>query len=187
MATAEPSNEPGDSVIPIVRFRTGMSRTVLERLRRHPALTFGAAGGGFALLFVLSAPVRALLAGQGFAAPPGLSWLLVAGGFLGGAALARLLWGRLGGEESPARGALVGGVVGLLALPVPFYLFELGLVLVGEGVFEPLPNASPVMQLLSDLLLFLFVPIFLGALGLIPTYGGTVVVGALVGSLLAQR
>ncbi|WP_237560336.1 hypothetical protein [Halolamina sediminis] len=111
--------------------------------------------------------------------------MFVVGGFFGRAALARLLWGRLGGEKSPTRGALVSALVGLLALPVPFYLFELGLVLVGEGVFEPLPNASPVMQLLSDLLLFLFVPIFLDALGLIPTYGGTVVVGALVDALLA--
>ncbi|WP_237560335.1 hypothetical protein [Halolamina sediminis] len=49
-----------------------MDRPVLERLRRQPTLTFGAAGGGFALLFILSAPVRDLLAGQGFAAPPGL-------------------------------------------------------------------------------------------------------------------
>ncbi|MFC6735700.1 hypothetical protein [Halolamina salina] len=50
-----------------------------------------------------------------------------------------------------------------------------------------MPNASPLTQLLSDLLSFLFVPIVLGALGVVPTYGGTVVVGALVGSLLASE
>ncbi|MCD2200613.1 MULTISPECIES: hypothetical protein [unclassified Halobacterium] len=163
-----------------------MYQTFLKRVRRHPVLTFGAAGGGFALLFVLLEPIRSVLSGQGLPLPSGSLWLLVVGGFLGGSLLAWLLWERLGGEWSPIRGTAVGALVGLLALPVPFYVLEIALVVLGENVFEPLPGASPVVQLLSDSLLFLLTPLLLGALGLIPTYGGTVVVGALVGYLLAH-
>ncbi len=149
-------------------------------------LTFGFAGGGFALLFILVAPVQNLLAGRGFSPPSGLLWLFVVGGALGGALLASLLWRRLGGEGSPRRGAAVGALVGLLALPVPFYIFEIALVVVRGVPFESQPGASPVVQLLTDTVLLLVVPLFLGALGLLPTFGTTVVIGAIVGYVLAR-
>ncbi|WP_353633296.1 hypothetical protein ABSL23_00810 (plasmid) [Halobacterium sp. NMX12-1] len=164
-----------------------MAQTLLKLARRNPAWTFAVTGGGFALAFVLLAPVRAFLAGRGFAPPAGLLWLFVVGGFLGGYLLARLFWGRLDGARSPSRGTLVGALVGLLALPVPFYVLELALVVARGNPFEPVAGASPLVQALSDLLLFVLTPILLGALGLIPTYGGTVLVGALVGYLLARE
>jgi hypothetical protein len=165
----------------------GVNRGPLAVARRHPVGTFGVAGGVFALLFILAAPVRSLLAGRGFTLPSGILWLFVVGGLLGGALLAWLLWERLGGGGSPPRGATVGALVGLLALPVPFYVLELALVAVSGIPFEPQPGASPLVQALTDLVLLLVVPVFLGALGLLPTFGGTVVVGALVGYVLAHE
>ncbi|MFC4447704.1 hypothetical protein [Halorussus aquaticus] len=163
-----------------------MAQTLVKKVRRNPVLTFGVTGGGFGLLFVLAAPIRGWLAGRGFTLPTGSLWLLVVGGFLGGSLLAWLLWELLGGERSSVRGTVTGALVGLLALPVPFYLIEIALVVTGENLFEPLPEASPVVRLLSDLLLFLLTPLLLGAIGLIPTYGGTIILGALVGYLLAR-
>ncbi|WP_122089193.1 hypothetical protein [Halalkalicoccus subterraneus] len=155
--------------------------------RWHPVRTFGATGGVFALLFILTESVQNLLAGRGFSLPSGFLWLFVVGGVLGGALLAWLLWERLGAERSPRRGAAVGALVGFLALPVPFYILELALV-VAQGIpFEPQPGVSPLVQLLTDFVLLPLVPLFLGALGLLPTYGGTVVIGALVGYLLARE
>ncbi|WP_226012181.1 hypothetical protein [Halomicrobium salinisoli] len=163
-----------------------MTPRALTVARQYPAPTFGLAGGGFALVFILVGPVRSWIAGRGFTPPSGLLWLFVVGGVLGGSLLASLLWERLGGERSSRRGAVVGALVGLLALPVPFYVLELALV-AAEGVpFEPLPGASPLVQALSALLLLVVTPLFLGALGLLPTYGGTVLIGALVGYLLAR-
>lgn len=162
-----------------------MDNWFLERIRRDPVVAFGAAGGGFALLFILSNSIQTFLAGQGFPMPDRLLWLFVVGGTLGGALLAWLLWGRLGGGRSRRRGAGVGALIGLLSLPVPFYILEIALIVVQGNPFEPLPGASPIVQALSDLALFLLTPIFLGVLGLIPTYGGTIVLGALVGILLA--
>jgi hypothetical protein len=163
---------------------------VLQRLltsvRSHSVLAFGVAGGGFGLLFILAAPIRSWFAGQGFTLPTGSLWVFVAGGFIGGSLLAWLLWERLGGARSSIRGTAVGALVGLLALPVPFYMIEIVLVVSGETLFESLPGASPVVQLLSDLLLFLLTPLLLGTIGLIPTYGGTIVLGGLVGFLLAH-
>lgn len=164
-----------------------MRRNVLRGARGNPALTFGIAGGGFALLYILSEPIQGVLAGRGFTPPSAFLLLFVVGGFLGGALVARLLWGRLDGERSPVRGAGVGALVGLLALPVLFYVLELALVAVDGNPFEPIPGASPGIQLGSDLLMFLLAPLFLGALGLIVTYGATVGVGALVGYLLARE
>jgi hypothetical protein len=163
-----------------------MARSAADAARRNPALTFGVAGAGFALAFVLSEPVLDAVAGRGFAAPSPFLSLFVVGGFLGGAFVARLLWGRLDGDRSPVRGAGVGALVGLLALPVLFYGLELALVVVDGNPFEPLPGASPGVQLGSDLLMFLLAPLLLGALGLVVTYGGTVIVGACVGYLLAR-
>ncbi|CQH63445.1 uncharacterized protein HHUB_4083 (plasmid) [Halobacterium hubeiense] len=164
-----------------------MAQTALQLARRNPAWTFGLTGGGFALAFILLAPVRAFLAGRGFSPPPGLLWLFVVGGFLGGYLLARLLWGRLGGAGSPSRGTLVGALVGLLSLPVPFYALEVAVVVARGNPFEPVAGASPFVQALSDLLLFVLTPILLGVLGLIPTYGSTVALGAFVGYLLARE
>ncbi|KKF39466.1 hypothetical protein FK85_28350 [Halorubrum saccharovorum] len=164
-----------------------MRRDVLGTARRHPALTFGMAGGGFALLYILSEPVLDALGGQEFTAPSAFLLLFVVGGFLGGALVAWLLWERLGGERSPIRGAGIGALVGLLAMPVVFYFLELALVVVDGNPFEPLPGATPGIQLGSDLLMFLLAPLLLGALGVIVTYGGTVIVGALVGFLLARE
>lgn len=162
-----------------------MDTRLLERVRRSPVLTFGGAGGGFALLFILSDSIRGFLAGQGFLLPSSLLWLFVVGGFLGGTLFAWLLWGRLGGNRSPRRGAGVGALIGLLSLPVPFYVLEIALIVAQGNPFEPLPGASPLVQALSDLALFLLTPIILGALGLIPTYGGAIVLGAIVGYILA--
>lgn len=175
------------TVIHFVPLPTSMAQPLLKRVRRHPVLTFGVAGGGFGLMFILAAPIRSWLAGQGFTLPTGTLWVLVVGGFLGGSLLAWLLWERLGGERSSFRGTVVGVLVGLLALPVPFYIIEIVLILMGENLFDPLPEASPVVQLLSDLLLFLLTPLLLGAIALIPTYGGTILLGALVGYLLAHN
>nr|WP_272931434.1 hypothetical protein [Halobacterium noricense] len=149
-------------------------------------MTFGCAGGVFALLFLFAAPVGDFLAGRAFSPPSGLLWLFVVGGLLGGGLLAQLLWGRLGGARSPRRGAAVGGLVGLLALPVPFYVLELAYLAVRGNPFEGESGASPIVQALTDLLSFIFVPLFLGALGALVTFGSTVVVGALVGYVLAR-
>ncbi|GGL54444.1 hypothetical protein [Halocalculus aciditolerans] len=155
--------------------------------RRRPELAFGLAGGAFALLFVLTDAARGLLAGEPVTPPSGTLWLLVLGGFAGGALLAALLWRRLGGARSRGRGVVVGALVGLLALPVPFYILEVGVLLVSGNPFGPHPGGLTPLVVLSDAAAFLVVPLFLGALGLIPTYGGTVVVGAAVGLLLAWR
>lgn len=153
--------------------------------RRHPSTAFGLAGGLFALLFVLAASLRELLDGR--YAPSSVEGALVVGGFVGGALLARLLWRRLGGADSPLRGAAVGALIGLLALPVPMYLLELG-VIAFEGLdFDPLPGASPWMRAAAYAFVLVATPLALGALGVIPTRGGTILVGAVTGYLLVRR
>ncbi|SFH01319.1 hypothetical protein SAMN04488063_3590 [Halopelagius inordinatus] len=156
-----------------------------ETARRHPSLTFGLAGGTFALVFVAWATVTQ--SADGGYLPSGPEVLLVLGGFVGGAVVARLLWTRLDGADSPLRGVAVGALIGLLAMPVPMYLLEFVLVAVDGVPFEASPEASPWMQAGSDLLLLLVTPLFLAVLGLVVTYGATVVVGAATGYLLARR
>ncbi|REA02115.1 hypothetical protein DEQ92_14555 [Haloferax sp. Atlit-6N] len=158
---------------------------LLAAARRRPSMTFALAGGAFALWYVLADPVVALLTGGDPAAPAAPMAVLVAGGFLGGGLLASLLWRRLGGANSRVRGALVGGLVGLLALPVPMYLLELAVVVSAGNPFEASPGAGAVSALVETVLLFLVVPLLLGALGVIATLGGTVVVGAATGLALA--
>lgn len=153
--------------------------------RRHPSATFGLVGGSFALLFVLAASLRELLDGR--YAPSSVEAALVGGGFVGGALLARLLWARLGGAESPLRGAAVGALIGLLALPVPMFLLELGVIALDGLPFDPRPGASPWMQAVSYAFVLVATPLALGALGIIPTRGGTILVGAVTGYLLARR
>ncbi|RDI71922.1 hypothetical protein [Halopelagius longus] len=157
-----------------------------QTARQHPSLTFGVAGGTFAVLFVAVATAQRIASGEGYL-PSGPEVLLVLGGFVGGALLARVLWTRLGGTESPLRGAVVGALVGLFAMPVPMYLLEFALVVVDGMPFEAVPGMSPWMQVGSDLLLLLATPLLLAAFGLVATYGGTVVVGAATGYLLARR
>ncbi|ELZ55977.1 MULTISPECIES: hypothetical protein [unclassified Haloferax] len=163
-----------------------MPRTsVLAAARRRPSLTFALAGGAFALWYVLAEPVVALLTGGDPAVPSGPMAVLVAGGFLGGGLLASLLWRRLGGPNSRVRGALVGGLVGLLALPVPMYLLEFAVVVMEGSPFEAPVGMGPMAALARGVVLFLVVPLLLGALGVIATLGGTVVVGAATGLALA--
>ncbi|MBC9986879.1 hypothetical protein E4P24_10970 [Haloferax sp. AS1] len=159
--------------------------SVLAAARRRPSLTFALAAGAFALWYVLAEPVVALLTGGDRAVPSGPMAVLVAGGFLGGGLLASLLWRRLGGPTSRPRGALVGGLVGLLALPVPMYLLELAVVVMEGSPFEAPVGMGPVAALARSVALFLVVPLFLGALGVIATLGGTIVVGAATGLALA--
>ncbi|MFC6827213.1 hypothetical protein [Halopelagius fulvigenes] len=155
--------------------------------RRHPSLTFGLAGGLFAFLFVAWATLEQLADGPGGYAPSGPGVIIVLGGFVGGALLARLLWTRLGAAKSPVKGTVVGALIGLLAMPVPMYLLEFALVVVDGMPFEAVPGMSPWMRVGSDLLLLLATPLLLAVFGLIVTYGGTVVVGAATGYLLARR
>ncbi|ELZ65687.1 hypothetical protein C5B91_08600 [Haloferax sp. Atlit-10N] len=162
-----------------------MGHPLLAAARRRPSMTFALAGGAFALWYVLADPVVALLTGGDPAVPSGPMVVLVAGGFLGGGLLASLLWRRLGGANSRVRGALVGGLVGLLALPVPMYLLELAVVVMEGSPFEASAGAGPVSALVETVILFLVVPLLLGALGVIATLGGTVVVGAATGLVLA--
>ena len=163
----------------------------LVAARRHPSLTFGVSGGAFALLFLLVASAPDLFRGD--YAPSGVEAALIVGGFAGGFLLARALWARLDGARSPVRGAAVGGLIGLLALPVPMYLLELGAVaLTGlealNGVpLDPGSGAPSWMRAVEYAFLLLVTPLALGALGLIATRGGTVVVGAVTGYLLARR
>lgn len=162
-----------------------MTHDVPTAARRHPSATFGVAGGVFALGFLLAASADRVTAGE--YVPSGPEAVLVVGGVAGGALLARLLWGRLDAARSPLRGAAVGALVGLLALPVPFFLLELGLIAVDGVPFDPRPGAPPLPEALRYAFLLLATPLLLGAVGLIPTYAGTVVVGALTGYLLARR
>ncbi|ELZ31082.1 hypothetical protein C474_09614 [Halogeometricum pallidum JCM 14848] len=157
-----------------------------QTARRRPSVTFGVAGGVSALVFVAVATAQRAAGGGGYL-PSGPEMLIVGGGALGGALLARVLWTRLGGAKSPLRGAAVGALVGLLAMPVPMYLLEFALVVVDGMPFEAVPGVSPWMQVGSDLLLLLVTPLLLAAFGLVVTYGGTVVVGAVTGYLLAGR
>ena len=155
--------------------------------RRHPSLTFGISGALFTLLFVVTGSVRQLAEGGEFSPPSSVEAVLVVGGFVGGALVSRVLWRRLGGAESPLRGALVGALIGLLALPVPMYLLEFTTVAL-EGIpFDPQPGMHPWRYALDYLFLLLAVPLVLGGLGVIVTRGGTVIVGALTGYLLARR
>lgn len=156
--------------------------------RRHPSSAFGLAGGLFALALVAApASLRGLAAGGGLGSPSAVDALLVAGGFLGGALLARLLWTRLDGVRSPRRGAAVGALIGLLALPVPVYLLELGSVVAGGVPADLLPGTGSPRRAATYLLLLLVTPFLLGALAAVITRGGTVLVGAAVGYLLARR
>ena len=157
----------------------------LPSARRHPSLTFGLSGGLFALLFVVAASARQLLDGQ--FAPSGPETGLVVGGFVGGALVARLLWARLDAPSSPLRGAAVGALIGLLALPVPMYVLELGVVAFDGIPFDPRPGATPWAQVARYAYLLLATPLILGAVGVFVTRGGTVVLGAATGYLLARR
>lgn len=163
-------------------------RSLPASARRHPSATFGAVGGLFALLFVLvaSAPRVGPIPGgdYAFSQPEAV---LVAGGFVGGALVSWALWTRLGGDRSPRRGAAVGALVGLLALPVPFYLLELALVAVDGVPFDPRPAATPAMRMAESVFLIVVTPLLLGTVGLVVTYGGTVIVGSVTGYLLARR
>ena len=160
-------------------------RSLSVPARRHPSLTFGLVGGSFALLFVLTASARELVGG-GYV-PSGPEAGLVVGGFVGGVLLARLLWVRLDATRSPRRGAAVGALIGLLALPIPFYLLELGVVALDGPTFDSLSGANPWTTPLRYALLLVVTPLLLGALGLFVTRGGTVLLGAATGYLLARR
>ncbi|ESP88385.1 hypothetical protein [Candidatus Halobonum tyrrellensis] len=152
-------------------------------VRRHPSATFGVVGGLFALAYLLAAsdgPVDDRL-------PVGPEAFLVVGGFLGGALVSWALWGRLGAADSPRRGAAAGALVGLLALPVPFYLLELGVIAFEGSLFDPGPGSSPLARAAEHLFLLVGTPLLLGAFGLVVTCGGTVVAGAAAGYLLARR
>ena len=155
--------------------------------RRHPTSTFGLAGGAFALPLVAATSARQLAAGRGVSAPSGLEATLVVGGFVGAALVAQLLWARLGAAESPLRGTAVGGLIGLLALPGPMYLLEFTTLALDGIPFDPRPGATPWMQAGSYLFLLVAAPLVLGAIGITPTRGGTILVGAATGYVLARR
>ena len=65
------------------------------------------------------------------------------------------------------------------------YLLELAVVVMEGSPFEAPVGMGPVAALARSVALFLVVPLFLGALGVIATLGGTVVVGAATGLVLA--
>ena len=155
----------------------------LAAARRHPSATFGLAGGLFALSYLLVASGWSF----GDRPPPRPEAVLVVGGFVGGALVSWALWTRLGAPDSPRRGAAVGSLVGLLALPVPFYLLELGVIAFDGPPFDPGPGASPWARAAEHPFPLLVTPVFLGVVGLAVTYGGTVIVGAATGHLLARR
>ena len=153
--------------------------------RRHPSLTFGLAGGSFALLFVLAASASELV--DGGYVPSGPEAGLVVGGFVGGVLLTRVLWVRLDATRSPLRGAAVGALIGLLALPVPIYLLELGVVALDGPTFDSQLGANSWTTPLQYAFLLVATPLLLGAIGLFATRGGTVLVGGVTGYLLARR
>jgi len=65
------------------------------------------------------------------------------------------------------------------------YLLELAVVVMEGSPFEAPVGMGPVAALARSVALFLVAPLFLGALGVIATLGGTVVVGAATGLVLA--
>lgn len=113
---------------------------------QHPELSFGVGGGAFARLIFMVGPVQRLLAGRGIFLPSGQLWKLVVEGVIGRYLLAWMLWWQLGAERSPRRGASVGALSGLLALPVPFFVIELFVIAFSGIPFEPIPGASLLIQ-----------------------------------------
>lgn len=84
-------------------------------------------------------------------------------------------------------GIVGGALIGLLALPVPFYLAKAVVIPFAGNPFGQQLSSVTWMQALSYVFLVLVTPLAIGAIAIVVTRGGTILVGATTGYLFARR